>query len=139
MKKRLPTAQQIVQRTYEAVRAPFGFEKEAGNCKRFVRQICESLPIPAELCPPPVLDAKQCAAWYRKNHPEVCHNNGSVPGDILFYEKNSLPHGHVVVRLPGNIAGENSVAHAPEGEPDGRGYRPLLRVGEPTLIVRLWK
>lgn len=138
MTKTKPTQRRFIQWIIYAVTAPEGFEKRAGQCKRFIRQICEQAGVPDALCPPPVLDAKQCAEWYREKHPELCHENGSVPGDILFWEEGHGPHGHVGARVPKNMLAENSTAHAPQDEEDGRGYRFLKRLGEPSLIVRVW-
>lgn len=122
-----------------ALTAPNGFYKEAGNCKGFLRQICTVAGVPASIRPPWSIDSNQTAQWYRDNHPELCMKNGSLPGDMLFYEKGHGPHGHCVMREEGNIGIENSTRHAPEGEPDGRGVVPLKKLKTPTLIVRVWK
>lgn len=139
MANNYPTNTEVIQGCYFAVRARTGFEKKAGQCKRFVRQLLLHLEVPEDARLPAGLDAKETAEWIRRNRPQHVVRNGSVPGDILFYENGHGPHGHVVVRLPGNIGGENSTAHAPEGQEDGRGYRPLARIGNPTLIYRVWR
>lgn len=122
-----------------ALDSPVFGEKEAGQCKRWVRQVCEGAGVPVAYRPPTVIDAKDCAAWYREEREDVCVDNGSVPGDILFWEHGHGPHGHVAIRIPGNRVAENSTAHAPDGKPDGRGTRPLDELGPPSLIVRLWR
>jgi hypothetical protein len=134
-----PTAQTMVNMVRHAISAPNGFEAHAGQCKRFVRQVCEAAGVPSDISPPVGLTAMECEKWYRTNHPECVMKNGSVPGDILFFSVGHGPDGHTGFRMPGNELGENSVAHAPEGQRDGRGYRPLAEVGEPSAIVRVWR
>lgn len=139
MKKQFPTQAALLKTARAALTARTGFEKKGGQCKRFIRQICGAAGVPRSACPPTIIDAKQCAKWYRDTWPELCVSNGSLPGDILFYEKGHGKHGHVVMRELGNVVIENSVEHAPEDQEDARGVRPLARLGEPTLIVRVWR
>lgn len=138
MSNELPTQAEIVRQAIAGLTALTNAEPEAGNCWRQTRLRLKVAGVPPELIPPIGVDAIGAAHWYRVNHPNLCKTNGSVPGDVLFYELGHGPHGHVVTRIPGNLGAENSTAHAPEGESDGRGTRPLARIGTPTLIVRLW-
>lgn len=139
MIEKLPLREKLLLTVANALRAPKGFEKKAGQCKRFVRQICEAAGVPPEMCPPPEIDARECANWYRHNWPELCDPRSPSVGDIYFYEIGHGIHGHVGFRDWGNRLAENSTAHAPEGKPDGRGVRPLVKVGKPTLTVRVWR
>jgi hypothetical protein len=139
MNNKLPTRAKLLLAASQGLIATSGFETRAGQCKRWIRQVTTIAQVPAEMRPPFEIDARQCAEWYRTHHPELCVSNGDVPGDLLFYENGHGPHGHVGIRLYGNVLGENSTAHAPEDEPDGRGTRRLWQVGKPSLVVRLWQ
>lgn len=138
-KNELPTQAELVRATVAGLTAITDMEDEAGYCWRHTRLRLRVAGVPKDLIPPIGVDAIGAAHWYRVNHPDLCKTNGSVPGDVLFYELHHGPHGHVVTRITANRAAENSVAHAPEGERDGRGTRALSAIGVPTLIVRLWR
>lgn len=135
----LPNQKEVVDAFVSGLTAEENAEQIAGMCWRFTRQRLAVAGVPDNLIPPRGVDANGAARWYRKYHPELCKENGSVPGDVLFYEEGHGPHGHVGGRIPRNRLAENSVAHAPEGKADGRGIRALSRVGTPTLILRMWR
>lgn len=139
MKKRQPTQAEFLKTARTALTAAKGFEKKAGQCKRLVRQVEEASGLDPSLCLPAGLDASESARWIRKNRPEQVVRGGGLPGDVYCYEIGHGPHGHMGIRDFGNVLMENSVAHAPEGEEDGRGVRALSKVGTPTLIFRPWK
>lgn len=134
-----PTQALLLKTARIALTARTGFEKKAGQCKRFQRQIGRAAGVPLSVNPPVGLDAAQTAQWYRDVNPELIVTSG-LPGDWYFYEGGKHgPHGHMAMREFGNIAIENSTAHAPEDEEDGRGVRRLDQLGTPSLIVRVWK
>lgn len=135
----LPTQLEVVKSSVRGLTAKDQMEDEAGNCWRHTRLRLVAAGFPPELIPPIGTDAAGAARWYRKHHPSLCKAKSSVPGDVLFFEKGHGEHGHVVTRIPGNLVAENSVVHAPEGQKDGRGTRPLGSLGKPSLIMRPWR
>lgn len=139
MKLTYPSQAALLKTARAALTARTGFEKKAGQCKRFMRQICGAAKVPVSKKPPVEISAKECAQWYRTNCPEQVVTNGSLPGDLLFYEKGHGKFGHVAMREFGNVVIENSTAHAPQDQEDGRGVRRLEALGEPSLVVRLWR
>lgn len=136
---KLPKQSDIVAMAKIALVSQRGFEKKAGQCKRWVRQVQAALKVPVRVQLPPGIDAKQSAQWVRDNCPECVMVNGSVPGDVLIWEHGHGPHGHMGIRGPGNVLYNNSTAHAPEGKEDGRGIRPLSELGEPDMVFRFWR
>lgn len=139
MKHELPTQDELVRSAVAGLTATKDMEDEAGMCWKHTRLRLAAAGVPASLIPPVGVDASGAARWYRKNHPELIARNGSVPGDVLFFEIGHGEHGHVGQRVPGNRLAENSVAHAPLGKKDGRGTRSLLKVGKPSLVVRFFE
>lgn len=136
---KLPRQADIVAVAKMALVARKGFEKKAGQCKRWVRQVQIALKVPERVQLPVGIDAKQSAQWVRDNCPGCIMHNGSVPGDVLIWENGHGPHGHMGIRIPGNKLAENSVAHAPVDTEDGRGTRDLSQLGEPDMVFRFWR
>jgi hypothetical protein len=117
----------LAQEAARALHAP-GFETLPGYCLRWVRQVVQSYYGHDFWKVPQGLDARQSGKWLLADGDAVPgHGLGEI-GSILFFEgEHHGKHGHVVIRLAGNIVAENSVVHAP----DGRGIRPLRLLGEP--------
>lgn len=134
--EQLPTQEEVITSANDGLTATENAETEPGYCWRYVRQRLAVAGFPADLIPPRGVDAKGAAQWYRKNHPELIARNGSVPGDVLFYEIGHGEHGHVGFRVPRNRLNENSLAHKAANPKDGRGTRRLDRVGTPTMVLR---
>jgi hypothetical protein len=113
------------------------YETDPGYCQRFVRQVVHAV-YGSRYEQYRGQDAKDSARLWR--HSQLCVNpkNGSVPGDILYFEHRHGPHGHVVIRIHGNKVAENSVVHS-NGRHGGKGTRELWQLGTPSLIVRLPK
>src|SRR5690349_25010700 len=103
MQKELPTQAEVSRSFIAGLTSDTLTEKEAGLCWRFIRLRLKAAGFPNDLIPPLGSDASQAAQWYRTKHPELCVFNGSVPGDVLFYEIGHGPHGHVVGRIPKNL------------------------------------
>lgn len=129
----------VVYTAKHALEASDGYEAEAGYCWKWTREVLRNAGVPPSMIPPIGVDAAGAAAWYQANHPDTVCSNGTVPGDVCFFlGQRHGPHGHVGIRIPGNLLAENSTYHAPEGQEDGRGTRELSTVGFVSVAVRLW-
>lgn len=129
----------MVQAVELGLTDPDRFEREAGYCWKWTREVLAAAGVPFELIPPVGVDAKGALLWYAIHGGLIPLKKGSVPGDVLFFTSPKHgPHGHVGFRTKGNTLAENSTAHAPEGEEDGRGERPLTALGPIGGILRLW-
>lgn len=111
------------------------FEREPGYCQRFVRQVRQAV-YGHQYDQYDASSAKESAALWRHSSLAVDPEQGSQVGDILYFEHGHGPNGHVVIRIPGNLVAENSIAHnTPHHR--GKGTRKLWQLGTPSLIVRL--
>lgn len=123
----------LAQEAARALHAP-GFETEPGFCLRWVRQVVQAHYGRDFWKVPAGLDAAKSAAWLLADGDAVPgHGLGEI-GSILFYTgPRHGKHGHVVIRLAGNVVAENSIVHSP----DGRGIRPLALLGQPAACWTL--
>jgi len=116
-----------------------GFETEPGMCLRWTRQVVISRMAGGRWPCPQGLDAKQALIYIRRNRPDLVAINGSVPGDIIFLTGGSHgPHGHVGIRIYGNVLAENSTVHYHAPRFDARGTRGLRDLDGIITVVRLW-
>lgn len=112
------------------------FETEPGYCQRFVRQCIQSV-YGSRFDKYHDESADASLKLWKKSPYAVDPSRGSVPGDILYFrERPGRKNGHVVIRVTGNKAAENSTVHS-DPVNGGKGYRPLSKLGKPDLIVRL--
>lgn len=113
------------------------FVTRRGNCLRFVREIVTDLKLgawPLYIGP----DAWQAFKLLAGKGYSVPLERGSKVGDIIFKAPTpSNPHGHVGVRIGGNLVVENSTRHARTDFEDARGICTLKQFGPIAGIVRL--
>jgi hypothetical protein len=105
--------------------------KTPGQCWRYQRLIIEEMGLPS---PGPGLDAKAAAAWYRKRGFAIDAKHSTQPGDLYFWLDGK--HGHVAMRIRGNLLGENSSVHSTAGS-DARGTRKLSELRPVDIVIRL--
>lgn len=113
------------------------FVTRRGNCLRFVREVITDLKLgawPLYIGP----DAWQAFKLLHAKGWSVPVERGSVVGDIIFKAPTPRnPHGHVGIRIPGNLVAENSSRHARSDWEDARGICTLKQFGPIAGIVRL--
>lgn len=132
------TQERILSTAKAAIYEP-GYETRSGWCARWVKQVIRHAAQDSDF-PPDLTDAKKQFAWFKEQGFSVSPARGSLPGDILYYLSDAHgPHGHVGIRVIGNMIAENSSAHDGTGRNDARGYRRLADVGKPDGIVRLFR
>lgn len=113
-----------------------GFTTERGKCQKFVRQNIQKV-YGGFFDDFHKGSAKESARAWSQSKWYLVGSHPSIPGDILYYTSaDHGEYGHVAVRVLGNQVAENSTYHF-ERTGDGRGKRPLLALGTPSLIVRL--
>jgi hypothetical protein len=114
-----------------------GFEKTAGYCQKFTRQVVQSA-LGHQYDKFFKASAVETMNAFKKSPYAVPVANGSQIGDILYKgTKTSGKYGHVGIRVAGNKVAENSSSHVSEGDRDARGTRSLDAFGAYELIVRL--
>jgi hypothetical protein len=108
---------------------------QAGHCAGWVREVVERVH-PAIFHHPRGLDARAAFEWYVAKGLLIPRRRGSVPGDLLFKVGGGHGlHGHVGVRIAGNVVAENSSVHG-IGDDDARGVRSLKAYGASYMIIR---
>lgn len=112
-----------------------------GHCAGYVREnIWQTYGAKSSHSSPAGLDAIDQFKWYKARGFAVpvkkgIEGGGSVVGDILY--KFGGAHGHVGIRIPGNIVAENSSVHGVGASEDARGTRTLKQWGQIEGIIRL--
>jgi hypothetical protein len=118
----------------EALRAE-GFVSERGMCQKFVRQ-CVQHVYGQKFNAYHQGDAESSRRAWLSSRYAINPREGSKIGDILYKRASSYsPHGHVGIRIAGNLVAENSTVHS--GGFGGRGTRSIVEFGEIATIVRL--
>lgn len=115
-----------------------GFESRPGYCWKWIRQVLTQYYGGHKNMPPVGVDAKEAMEWYQKKGWAL--PSGSVPqvGDLIFWVGDSHGvHGHVAMRILGNLMAENSSLHASGKDREARGVRPLPRNFDRVVVVRL--
>lgn len=111
-----------------------GFETTPGYCLRWVRQVVQAHYGHPVWKVPQGYDAREAMAWLCRDGDAEPHAGMGLIGSVLFYDgPHHGEHGHVVIRIPGNLVAENSIVH----HPDGRGTRRIELLGSPSAVWNL--
>jgi hypothetical protein len=113
------------------------FERDAGMCQRFVRQVVQSVE-PKRFNKYFTGTANATARRFVKSPYVIIGGGFGVPGDLLYwFGSPRQTAGHAAIRVAGNRIAQNSITDKYDAATGYKGFRAIDTMRVPNVIVRL--